>query len=66
VLQRLLNREDLRVEFDLRPGQTLLMNNLWTLHNRTAFEDWTEPEQQRHYVRLWLLRARDANPSGTG
>ena len=62
ILEGLLRREDLRVEFELQPGQMLFTNNLWILHNRTAFQDSTDPQQQRHYVRLWLLRAPQSSP----
>jgi alpha-ketoglutarate-dependent taurine dioxygenase len=54
VLDEVLNRRDLRAEFDLRPGDMYFINNRWILHNRTAFEDYTEPERRRHLVRLWL------------
>ena len=54
VVERLLCRADFRVEFNLQPGQMLFTNNRWILHNRTAFEDYTDPERRRHYVRLWL------------
>ena len=54
ALDRTMNRADLRAEFMLRPGDMFFSNNRWTLHNRTAFEDHPEPEQRRHYVRLWL------------
>ena len=54
VVEGLLRRADFRVEFNLQPGQMLFTNNRWVLHNRTAFEDYTNPERQRHYVRLWL------------
>ena len=40
----------------MEPGQMLFTNNHWILHNRTAFEDYPEPERRRHYVRLWLNR----------
>ena len=56
VLDRCLNRRELRVEFDLKPGDMYFINNRWTLHNRTAFEDHAEPERRRHLVRLWLSR----------
>jgi alpha-ketoglutarate-dependent taurine dioxygenase len=46
----------MRVEFDMRPGEMLFVNNRWILHNRTAFEDFAEPEWKRHLVRLWLTR----------
>ena len=56
VVEELLSRADFRVEFNLQPGQMLFTNNHWILHNRTAFEDYTDPERRRHYVRLWLRR----------
>ncbi len=56
VVEGLLCRADFRVEFNLQPGQMLFTNNRWILHNRTAFEDYTDPERRRHYVRLWLRR----------
>ena len=56
VLDRVAAEPRLRVEFMLRPGEMLFVNNRWILHNRTAFEDFAEPERQRHYVRLWLQR----------
>jgi len=46
----------LRVEFMLQPGEMLFENNRWLMHNRTAFEDFLEPDRKRHYVRLWLRR----------
>jgi len=60
VLDELLSRRDLRVEFDLKPGDMYFINNRWVLHNRTAFEDHPEPERRRHLVRLWL----QATPEG--
>ena len=56
ALDETLARRVLRVEFMLRPGDMLFVNNRWILHNRTAFEDYTEPALRRHYVRLWLRR----------
>lgn len=60
VLEQTLRRRDLRVEFRMEGGQVLLMNNHWVLHNRTAFEDFPEPERKRHFVRLWLARRNEA------
>ena len=56
ALDETLSRDNLRVEFMLRPGDMLFINNRWILHNRTAFEDHAEPALRRHYVRLWLRR----------
>ena len=56
VLDDVLKRPDLRVEFSLEPGQIYFINNRWILHNRTAFVDHAELEQRRHLVRLWLQK----------
>lgn len=64
VLGKLLRLPELRVEFRLRPGQVLLTNNRWILHNRTAFEDSVFPRERRHYVRLWLSRRSRPDPAG--
>jgi alpha-ketoglutarate-dependent taurine dioxygenase len=58
ALDEVLNQPELRVEFALEPGDLYFINNRWILHNRTAFEDHTEPEQRRHLIRLWL-QSRD-------
>lgn len=58
VLDGVLNRPELRAEFELRPGQIYFINNRWILHNRTSFTDYAEPERRRHLIRLWL-RAPD-------
>lgn len=60
ALDSVLARPDLRVEFMLRPGDMFFANNRWTLHNRTAFEDGSDPRRRRHYLRLWL----SAPPTG--
>ncbi len=41
-------------EFRLQPGDIQLLNNYCTLHARTHFEDFPEPEKKRHLLRLWL------------
>ena len=66
MLQQLLSAEDLRVQFDLQPGQMLFANNRWVLHNRTEFEDHPAPAQRRHLVWLWLSRTTNSNTSGKG
>jgi alpha-ketoglutarate-dependent taurine dioxygenase len=56
ALDAVLTLPELRVEFTLRAGEVLFINNRWLLHNRTGFEDHPQPERRRHYVRLWLRR----------
>jgi hypothetical protein len=61
VLDETANDPALRAEFALESGDLFFINNRWILHNRTAFEDHTEPEQRRHLVRLWLRARTDAD-----
>jgi len=39
----------------LEPGDIQFINNYTTLHTRTAYEDFPEPERKRHLLRLWLV-----------
>ena len=47
-----------RPEFHLtmmfEPGDMQFLNNHLTLHTRTAFTDFPEPDRRRHLLRLWL------------
>lgn len=36
------------------PGDIQFVNNLTTMHARTAYEDFPEPDRKRHLLRLWL------------
>jgi hypothetical protein len=45
----------------LQRGDIQLVHNHTLLHDRTAFENWPEPERQRHLLRLWLA-PDDARP----
>ncbi len=56
ILDAVLGDPVLRVEFTMRPGEMFILNNRWLLHNRTAFEDFEDPNWRRHLVRLWLAR----------
>jgi alpha-ketoglutarate-dependent taurine dioxygenase len=56
VLDSVMSRRELHIQFDLKAGQMYFINNRWILHNRTGFEDHTEVEKKRHYVRLWLTK----------
>ncbi len=49
----------------MEPGDVQLINSHVTFHNRTAFEDWPEPERRRHLLRLWLSvpSSRPLSPS---
>jgi hypothetical protein len=53
-MDSLTNDENMRLDMVLERGDMQFINNFTTLHARTAFEDFPEPERRRHMVRLWL------------
>ncbi len=53
-LDEVCSREELHTRFTLQRGDMLFLNNWTTLHRRTAFEDFEEPERSRHLLRGWL------------
>ena len=42
------------VDMDLQPGDIQLLSNHTNLHARTAYEDYEDPTERRHLLRLWL------------
>jgi hypothetical protein len=50
------NRLALECSFDIdfQPGDISFLQNFVTMHGRTDFDDWPEPERKRHLFRLWL------------
>jgi hypothetical protein len=52
---------ELAVGIPFERGDVFYLFNHVTLHSRTAFEDWPEPERKRHLLRLWLT-TRGARP----
>ena len=45
----------LRFDMDFRFGDMQFLNNYVTLHSRTGYEDFPEPDRKRHLLRLWLF-----------
>ena len=56
LFDQLANDPALHFRMELQPGDIQLVHNHTLLHDRTAFEDWPEPERKRHLLRLWLRR----------
>lgn len=54
LLDQLANDPKLNLMMELEPGDVQLVHNHTILHDRTAFEDFPEPERKRHLLRLWL------------
>jgi Taurine catabolism dioxygenase TauD, TfdA family len=54
LLDELANDPALNLSMDLQPGDMQFVHNHTILHDRTAFEDFPEPERKRHLLRVWL------------
>lgn len=63
-LDDISNREDVRINFMLEPGEISFTNNCLLLHTRTEFEDYPDKSKRRHLLRLWLRE--DDRPSAPG
>ena len=42
------------MDVDFEPGDISLVQNYVTLHSRTRYEDWPDPDRKRHLLRLWM------------
>jgi Taurine catabolism dioxygenase TauD, TfdA family len=58
LFDALSNDPAIHLEMELETGDIQLVHNHALLHDRTAFEDWPEPERKRHLLRLWLAPAK--------
>lgn len=54
LFDALANDPALHFHMEFRAGDVQFVHNHSLLHDRTAFEDWPEPERKRHLLRLWL------------
>jgi hypothetical protein len=54
LFDELANDPALNLTMELQPGDMQFVHNHTILHDRTAFEDFVEPERKRHLLRLWM------------
>ena len=56
LLEQTAARDDLRMDYDLQPGDMQFINNHTILHARGAFEDWEDEKDggKRHLLRTWI------------
>jgi hypothetical protein len=54
LFDELANDPALNFTMELQPGDMQFVHNHTILHDRTAFEDFPEPERKRHLLRLWV------------
>ena len=54
LLDELANDAQLHLMMELQRGDMQFVHNHTVMHDRTAYEDWPEPDRKRHLLRLWL------------
>jgi len=54
LFNSIAERDDMRLEMDLLPGDMQFLNNHSVLHSRTEYEDHDDPALKRHMMRLWI------------
>lgn len=54
VVNEIADEPQIRLEMDFQPGDMQFLCNHFTLHSRTAYEDWPEAGRRRHLLRVWL------------
>jgi hypothetical protein len=57
LYEEIASDPSLVLEMDFEPGDVQLISNHFTLHARSEYQDWPEPERRRHLLRLWLSLA---------
>ncbi|MEO8558161.1 MAG: TauD/TfdA family dioxygenase [Rhodospirillales bacterium] len=54
LFDALANDAKLNMHMEFKPGDMQFVHNHTLLHDRTGFQDWPDPAQRRHLLRLWL------------
>ncbi len=54
LIDEITTEDGIAVHMDFRPGDIQFLSNYTTLHSRTDYDDWPEPERKRHLLRLWI------------
>ncbi|KAF2727235.1 Clavaminate synthase-like protein [Polyplosphaeria fusca] len=54
ILDELQPSNEFCYSMELERGDLQLLNNFVIWHSRTSFEDYDEPDQKRHLMRLWM------------
>ena len=53
-IDEVCERSEFQLTMKFEPGDLQFLNNHVTLHTRTAFEDYKDPDRKRHLLRLWV------------
>ena len=56
TIRSIVNRPEMCLDMDFKPGDIQYLNNWTTFHGRTDFEDYDDLDERRHLLRVWLNR----------
>jgi Taurine catabolism dioxygenase TauD, TfdA family len=54
MIEWIANQKEFYLDMYFEPGDMQFLKNAAVLHKRTEYEDWDDPEEKRHLLRLWL------------
>ena len=54
LIDEIAHEEGTALHMDFRPGDIQFVCNYTTFHSRTSYEDFDDPAEKRHLLRLWL------------
>ena len=54
LVEKICNDPAIQLGFYMRPGDIQIANNYSVLHARTKYDDFSEPQERRHLLRIWL------------
>jgi hypothetical protein len=54
LFDQIMPTDEYCYSMELERGDMQLLNSFVTLHSRTPFEDFEDPDQKRHLMRLWM------------
>lgn len=55
LFEEIANRDGVFLDMEFQPGDMQFLNDRTTVHGRTDYRDWPEPDRKRHLFRLWLM-----------
>lgn len=54
LIEEICNDPQVQLSFYMKPGDIQIGNNYSVLHARSKFEDYADPAERRHLLRIWL------------
>lgn len=58
LLETIPLEEGMALDMAFQPGDMQFLKNSVILHARSDYQDWDDPEEKRHLLRLWLAAGR--------